>query len=123
MELTLRILVGLVTVICLLGGMNLLLKGAHYFLPEGIAPQRIMDDLMRFLSGIYFSFGFLLAWIDFNFDLQTDILYFIGLIVAFSGFGRLYSRFKVGSAGRYFDVILTVEILLGIAIIVLEYFR
>ena len=66
MELTLKILLGIVTLICLLGGMNLLLKGANYFLPKNIPPQRILDDLFRFLSGIYFALGFLVAWVFFN---------------------------------------------------------
>ena len=46
MEITLRILLGLVTLICLLGGLNLLTKGAGSFLPEFHR-----DDLS---GGLYF---------------------------------------------------------------------
>lgn len=123
MELTLKILLSMLALICLLGGTNLLLKGANSFLPDNLEPQRILDNLVRFLSGIYFSLGFLVAWVIYDFDHQTELLYFIGLVVVFSGLGRLYSRIKVGSAGKYFDVIMGVEILLGLAIITLQYFR
>lgn len=113
----------MLTLICLLGGTNLLLKGANSFLPANLEPQRILDNLVRFLSGIYFSLGFLVAWVIYDFDHQAELLYFLGLVVVFSGLGRLYSRMKVGSAGKYFDVIMGLEIILGLAIITLQYFR
>lgn len=123
MEIALRILLGIVSLICLLGGLNLLLKGAGYFLPGATPPQRILDNLVRFLSGIYFSLGFLMVWVVFNFPEIHELIYFLGLVVIFSGLGRLYSRIKVGSAGKYFDFIMVFEIILGISIIVLQYFR
>ena len=86
-------------------------------------PQRILDNLVRFLSGIYFGFGFLMAWLVFNIQQESEVIYFVGIIVVFSGLGRLYSRVKVGSAGKYFDFVMTFEVGLGIAIILLQYFR
>ena len=121
MEIALQILLGLVSLICLLGGMNLLIKGAHSFLPETIPPQRTLDNLFIFLSGIYFGMGFLLAFVIFHFRETNGLIYFIGLVVLLSGLGRLYSRTKVGSAGKYFDNIMVFEIILGVAIIVLQY--
>jgi hypothetical protein len=121
MEIALQILLGLVSLICLLGGMNLLIKGAHSFLPETIPPQRTLDNLFRFLSGLYFGMGFLLAFVIFHFRETNGLVYFIGLVVMLSGLGRLYSRTKVGSAGKYFDNIMVFEIILGVAIIVLQY--
>ncbi|MFL5740617.1 MAG: DUF4345 domain-containing protein [Flavisolibacter sp.] len=121
MELSLRILLGLVTLICLLGGINLLLKGSSSFLSHATPPQPVLDNLFRFLSGIYFGLGFLMAWIDFHFREVQDLIYFIGIVVVFSGLGRLYSRVKLGSAGKYFNNIMVVEIGLGIAIILLRY--
>jgi hypothetical protein len=123
MEITLRILLIILSLICLLGGLNLLIKGAGYFLPKTTPPQRILDNLVRFLSGIYFSLGFLMAWVVFNLAEINDLLYFIGIVVIFSGLGRLYSRIKVGSAGKYFDFIMLFEIFLGISVIVLQYLR
>lgn len=123
MEIALRISLGLVTLICLSGGLNLLIKGSTSFLPKGTSPLPILDDLFRFMSGIYFGMGFLMAWVVFNFYDVNNLIYFIGIVVVFSGLGRLYSRIKVGSAGQYFDNIMVVEIILGVAIIILQYLR
>jgi hypothetical protein len=123
MELLLQILLGMVSLICLAGGTNLLLKGASSFLPESTPPQPILDNLFRFLSGIYFSLGFLVAWATYNLHQINGLVYLIGLVVICSGLGRLYSRTKVGSAGKYFDFIMIFEIVLGISMIVLEYLR
>lgn len=123
MELTLSVLLGVLTLICFLGGANILIKGAGNFLPKEVTPPPVLDNLLRFLSGIYFGFGFLLVWSIINLQEIQELVYFIGVIVVFSGLGRFYSRLKVGSAGRYFDTIMIVEILLGITLIVLEFFR
>jgi len=123
MEVILKILLVLITLICLLGGTNLLLKGANSFLPDTIPTQRVLDNLFRFLSGIYFGLGFLMGWVVYHFREVNGLIYFIGIVVVFSGLGRLYSRAKVGSAGKYFDYMMIVEIGLGMAIILLQYFR
>ncbi|MGN6617540.1 MAG: DUF4345 domain-containing protein [Ilyomonas sp.] len=123
MIIALQVLLGIVTLICFLGGANLLMKGAGSFLPQTIPPPRILDNLFRFLSGIYFGLGFLLGWTVLNLDKINDLIYFIGIVIIFSGLGRLYSRMKVGSAGNYFDFIMIFEIILGISIILLQYFR
>lgn len=119
----LQILLGLVSLICILGGLNLVLKGANSFLPKNTPPQLIIDNLFRFLSGIYFGLGILMMWVNFNFHKINELIYFIGIVVIFSGLGRLYSRTKVGSAGKYFDYMMVVEIVLGLGIILLQYLR
>ena len=123
MEITLSILLGLVGLICFLGGLNVMLKGAMYFLPKETPTQPILDDLVRFLSGIYFASGFLFAYAAFNIPEIGHIPCFLGIMVTSSGLGRLYSRSKVGPAGAYFDFIMVVEILLGLAIILLQWLR
>jgi hypothetical protein len=123
MEIVLQILLSLVALICLLGGMNLLIKGAGAFLPETVGAPPVLDNLFRFLSGIYFSLGFLMAYVVFNFHQINDLIYFIGIVVVFSGLGRLYSRIKVGPSTNYLKFIMIFEVILGIAIVVLQYFR
>ena len=123
MQLSLQILLGFLSLICLLGGMNLLIKGAGKFLPENIATPIVLDNLFRFMSGIYFSLGFLVIYVVFNLPEINNLVYFIGIVVIFSGLGRFYSRSKVGSGGKYLDYIMVVEFLLGGSIILLEYFR
>ena len=121
MELSLKILLGLVALICLLGGANLLLKGANSFLPEATPPPPVLDNLFRFLSGIYFGLGFLMAWVVFHLQAVNGLLYFLGIMVVSSGLGRLYSSTRVGSAGKYFDYIMIFEIGLGVVIMLLQY--
>ena len=123
MVLSLQILLGLVSLICLLGGVNLLIKGAGSFLPGTSPTPPVLDNLFRFLSGIYFGLGFLMVWVVFNLHEINDLIYFIGIVVIFSGLGRLYSRIKVGSGGKYLNFIMFFEIILGTIIILLEYFR
>ena len=123
MEVTLRILLGIVSLICILGGANLLIKGTSSFLPQNVPPQPILDNLFRFLSGIYFGLGFLMSWVVFEFHEINNLIYFIGIVVICSGLGRLYSRIKIGSAGRYFNFMMIFEIILGITIALLQYFR
>lgn len=123
MEIALEVLLGLVALICFAGGANLLLKGAMSFLPKELPPQPVLDNLFRFLSGIYFGCGFLFAYAAFNVASVGAVVYLLGLAVACSGLGRLYSRSKLGSAGAYFDFIMVFEVVLGILIIVLAWLR
>jgi hypothetical protein len=115
------ILLGMVALICFLGGTNLMLKGAMSFLPRETPPQLVLDDLVRFLSGIYLGSGFLFAYAALHTENLGNIIYCLGISVIFSGLGRLYSRIKVGSAGRHFDFVMTLEIILGLAIIILKW--
>lgn len=92
------ILLGIVALICFLGGMNVMLKGAMKFLPADTPPQLVLDNLVRFLGGIYLSAGFLFAYASFNTGKLGDLIYFLGLMVVLSGLGRVYSRYKLGSA-------------------------
>ena len=121
MELSVQILLFSVSFICFLGGVNLLIKGARPFLPDEEDPSiAVVDNLIRFLSGIYFSIGFLFLWVANNIKKNHAIIYFLGLIVLFSGIGRMISYLRVGSAGKYYTVVAWIEILLGIMIIILQ---
>jgi hypothetical protein len=122
-EIALRILLGIVALICFLGGINLLLKGAMRFLPEEMPPQLVLDNLVRFLAGIYFASGFLFTYAVFYTSALESMIYIFGITVIFSGLGRAYSRFKLGSAGKYFDFIMAFEVVLGLSIIALKYFE
>ena len=123
MELTLRILLILVALICVFGGANLLVKGSKSFLPAEVAPIPVLGNLFRFMAGIYFSLGFLLIYVSWNISEFQSLIYFLGLPVLFSGIGRLISYLKVGSGGIYLKNIMWFEILMGIAIMLLQYFR
>ncbi len=123
MQLTIQIILGLLTFICIAGGLNLLIKGTASFLPGNTPPQPVLDNLFRFMSGIYFGLGFMIAWIAFHMDTVGELLYFIGFVVMCSGLGRLYSRMKMGSSNNYLFYIMLFEIALGVIIMLLQFYR
>ena len=93
------------------------------FLPDGHAPAQVLDNLLRFTSGIYFGMGFLLAWVIATIGQHHTLLYFLGFIVAMAGLGRAWSIAKVGCPSAYIRSMMWLEILLGAAIIALQYLR
>ncbi len=123
MAIALQIVLGLVALICLLGGLNLLNKGAMAFLPKGHTPAQELDNLFRFTSGIYFATGFLLLHVIFNIHQYHTLLYFLGFIVFFAGMGRAWSMLRVGSAGNYHRAMMFGELGLGLLIIALQALR
>ena len=66
---------------------------------------------------------FILDLVVYDIHQTSHLIYFIGIVVTLSGLGRLYSKIKVGSAGKYFDNIMSFEIILGISIVLLQYVR
>ena len=123
MAVALQIVLGMVSLICLLGGLNLLNKGAMAFLPKDHPPAQELDNLFRFTSGVYFSMGFLLVYVVVTIHLYHTLLYFLGTIVFFAGLGRAWSMLRVGSAGSYHRSMMFVELGLGVLIIVLQALR
>ena len=93
-----------------------MVKGTKSFLPGNVPPQPRLDNLFRFLSGIYIGLGFLMTWMTIHSRQMSDLICFVGVVVICSGLGRLYSRIKVGSSG-----VLSFEILPGLSIIALRY--
>ncbi|MFY9307747.1 MAG: DUF4345 domain-containing protein [Bacteroidia bacterium] len=100
MELILQILLGANSIVCLLSGSSLLIRGSRSFLPDVCTPQTTLDNIFRFLSGMYFSMGFLLAWCAFNIKQTFELNYLIGIVIIGAGTGRLYSKIKTGSAEK-----------------------
>lgn len=92
-------------------------------MPEETPPPAKLDNTFRFLSAMFLSFGILLIWIVIHLHAITDQVYFIGIVIISAGLGRLYSRVKAGSAGRHQDYVMLLEILIGVCVLLLQYFR
>jgi len=60
-----------------------------------------LDNVHRFLAGIYLGCGFIAAWVAITVRQQGTLIYLIALAVAFGGFGRLVSMAKVGIPGPH----------------------
>lgn len=123
MQLIMQILLGILTFICIAGGLNLLIKGTTSFLPANTPPQPVLDNLFRFMSGIYFGLGIMMAWVTSHINEVGHLIYFIGIVVICSGLGRLYSRMKMGSAGNYLFIVMLIEFALGVLIMLLQFYR
>ncbi len=123
MELLIQLIFGILAMICLTGGTILFIKGAGRFIQEPIAPQPQLDNIFRFLSGMYFAFGFMLIWFIFHIQTTTSIIYLIGFVVFCAGFGRFYSSRKVGSPDRYHTFMMYIEMGIGLTIMLLQYLR
>ena len=55
-----------------------------------------LDNVHRFMAGIYFTMGLICLWAGFTVRQQGVFLYFISFGVALGGCGRLVSMAKVG---------------------------
>lgn len=79
----------LVAAIALLGGT------VQYRLGQPETTPRL-DNVHRFLAGIYFSMGLICGWAGFTVRQQGTLVYLIALGILIAGSGRLVSIAKVG---------------------------
>ncbi|MBS0453473.1 MAG: DUF4345 family protein [Proteobacteria bacterium] len=79
----------LVTAIAFLGGTLQMVKGQPHTTPE-------LDNVHRFLAGVYLSMGFIGLWAAITIREQGALIYLIALAVLLGGLGRLLSIAKVG---------------------------
>jgi hypothetical protein len=79
----------LVAAIALLGGTVQILLGQPDTTPR-------LDNIHRFMAGVYFSCGVISAWAAFTIRKQKTLVFLIGLAVLMGGIGRLVSISKVG---------------------------
>lgn len=55
-----------------------------------------LDNVHRFMAGVYFSTGLIAAWAAFTIRQQDVLVYLLALGVLLAGIGRLVSIAKVG---------------------------
>lgn len=67
----------------------------QFYLGQPETSQRL-DNVHRFMAGIYFTMGLICMWAGFTVRQQGALLYFIAFGVALGGCGRLVSMAKVG---------------------------
>jgi hypothetical protein len=79
----------LVAGIALLGGAIQILLGQPDTTPR-------LDNIHRFMAGVYFSCGVISAWAAFTIRRQQTLVFLIALAVLMGGIGRLVSISKVG---------------------------
>jgi len=79
----------IVTAIALVGGTVQMVLGQPETTPR-------LDNVHRFLAGVYFSMGLISAWAAWTIRRQATLVYLIALGVFLAGCGRLLSISQVG---------------------------
>lgn len=79
----------LVAAIAMFGGALQMYLGEPQTLPR-------LDNVHRFMAGVYFSTGLINLWAALNIRQQGTLVYLLALGVLFAGFGSLVSISQVG---------------------------
>ena len=79
----------LVAAIAMFGGALQMYLGEPQTLPR-------LDNVHRFMAGVYFSTGLINLWAALNIRQQGTLVYLLALGVLFAGIGRLVSISQVG---------------------------
>jgi len=88
-QIVVRICLLIVAAIAIFGGALQLVRGQ----PE-TTPQ--LDNVHRFMAGVYLSTGFINLWAAITIRQQGTLIYLLALGVFVAGLGRLISIVKVG---------------------------
>jgi len=79
----------IVAAIALVGGTVQMILGQPETTPR-------LDNVHRFLAGVYFAMGIIIAWAAWTVRRQGTLVYLIALGVLLAGCGRLFSISQVG---------------------------
>ena len=73
-----------------------------------------LDNIHRFMAGIYFSMGPLAIWAAITIRKQNELIYFLSFSVFMAGLGRLISMSIVGLPSKIFLIYLIPELIFPI---------
>ena len=77
-----------------------------------------LDNIHRFMAGIYFSMGPLAIWAAITIRKQNELIYFLSFSVFMAGLGRLISMSIVGLPSKIFLIYLIPELIFPIIMVV-----
>ena len=97
----------MLAVIALFGG------GLQMYLGEPETTPRL-DNIHRFMAGVYFSMGPLAIWAAITIRKQNELIYFLSFSVFMAGLGRLISMSIVGLPSKIFLIYLIPELIFPI---------
>ena len=73
-----------------------------------------LDNIHRFLAGVYLSMGPLAIWVAITIRKQNELIYFLSFSVFMAGIGRLISMSIVGLPSKIFLIYLIPELIFPI---------
>jgi energy-converting hydrogenase Eha subunit A len=88
-QVVVRVCLFLVAAIAMFGGTVQMVLGQPDTTPR-------LDNVHRFMAGVYFSTGLIALWAGIEIRQQNALVYLLALGVLFAGVGRLVSISKVG---------------------------
>ena len=101
----------------LLAAITLFGGGMQIYLGEPETTARL-DNIHRFMAGVYFSMGPLAIWVAFTIRQHNTLIFFLAFSVFMAGVGRLISMSIVGIPGEIFLIYLAPELSLPFIMIV-----
>jgi hypothetical protein len=106
-----------------LGGFTILKRGARLFGAADGGVDVSLDNVLRYLGGMYFGLGLLLLWASITVYDHRGLIYVLAVVVACAGLGRLLSRQIAGRPPARYDRYMLTELALAAAIAIAQYFR
>ena len=110
-QLIIQICLFLLAAISLFGG------ALQMYLGEPETSPRL-DNIHRFMAGVYFSMGPLAIWVAITIRKHNHLIFFLAFSVLMAGIGRLISMRIVGLPGEIFLIYLIPELSLPFIMII-----
>lgn len=85
----------ILVMLCLIAGLAAtrnMLEGVAVVQPAGVAVSPDVDDVYRYLSGLYLGLGVISLWIAFTIERHDTLIYLVALTCLLGGSGRVISR-------------------------------
>jgi len=120
MVLLLRIIFIALSVIAFSGSIKGMQKGLTL---AGSPSSPELDNIYRFLSGMYLGTGIICFWMAYTMESQEALVFFMAFTVFLAGIGRVISLSKKGTSNKKFYFYAFAELVLPIAIATLQYAR
>jgi hypothetical protein len=119
----LQIIFSILFLVAFRGSVTSLIRGSDYPLTSTSPGGRQLDNVYRFMAGVYLGVSILCAWMVFSMNEQRTLVYLVALMVFLAGMGRVISIRAHGIFDRRFAVYAIAEWLLSILIVVINFFR
>ncbi len=120
---TLQIIFFILFLVAFRGSVTSLVKGSGDKLPNSSSGVRQLDNVYRFMAGIYLGASGICLWMVLTMNEQGTLVYLVGLMVFFAGVGRVISFQVQGIPNLRFFRYAIAELLLSLLIVGSNYFR
>lgn len=119
MELMLKSLLYMISIVALVTGANVLIGGAAAVPGSLGAVEATVDNELRFFSVYWVAFGVFCFWVARNIASQSFFIPFIALFFLLGGIGRLISMLAIGSPAPVLVPAMVLEFVLPVVIFLL----